>query len=241
MIRNPIYKPQGRAADYGELAVNIYTGCNHGCSYCYAPAVLRKDRKAFAEVEPRPGIIEALYKQLDANGNISEDIPFHGRTVHLCFTCDPYPADVDTSYTRDCIKLIKKFGGNHVQILTKAGNRARRDFDLLDGADWFGVSLTWADDREPKAESTDSRIEALRLAHEQGIRTWVSLEPVFDPASVYNAIRCYDFIDLFKIGKLNYSESPIDWREFGKTVEALCIKHERNYQIKTDLREEMDK
>jgi DNA repair photolyase len=125
--------------------------------------------------------------------------------------------------------------------LTKAATRAMRDFDLLDGSDWFGATLTWADEKEPGAESTNSRIEALRIAHEQGIKTGVSLEPVFAPGNVYNAIRRYDFIDLFKIGKLNYSGSNIDWWEFGNTAESLCIKHERNYQIKADLREVMDK
>ena len=35
-MNKPIYEPSGRAREYGELAVNIYTGCNHGCSYCYA-------------------------------------------------------------------------------------------------------------------------------------------------------------------------------------------------------------
>ena len=28
-MNKPIYKPSGRASEYGELAVNIYTGCNH--------------------------------------------------------------------------------------------------------------------------------------------------------------------------------------------------------------------
>lgn len=38
---NTIYKPKGAAAEYGEYAVNIYTGCPHRCYYCFAPNVLR--------------------------------------------------------------------------------------------------------------------------------------------------------------------------------------------------------
>ena len=52
-MKPPIYKPSGAALEYGDLALNIYTGCNHGCYYCFAPNVLHKTREAFAKVEPR--------------------------------------------------------------------------------------------------------------------------------------------------------------------------------------------
>ena len=29
----PIYEPKGRAGEYCGLAINIYNGCNHGCTY----------------------------------------------------------------------------------------------------------------------------------------------------------------------------------------------------------------
>lgn len=34
MVNNPIYEPKGKAKEYGDLALNIYTGCSHGCFYC---------------------------------------------------------------------------------------------------------------------------------------------------------------------------------------------------------------
>ena len=39
----PIYEPKGKAKEYGDLAINIYTGCPHNCFYCFAPNVLHKD------------------------------------------------------------------------------------------------------------------------------------------------------------------------------------------------------
>jgi len=57
----PIYKPKGAAAEYGDYAINIYTGCPHRCFYCFAPTVLRKDRETFhTDVRPREGIVEAV-------------------------------------------------------------------------------------------------------------------------------------------------------------------------------------
>ena len=45
---NPIYKPKGAAKEYGEYALNIYTGCPHRCFYCFAPRVLHKSKEDFA-------------------------------------------------------------------------------------------------------------------------------------------------------------------------------------------------
>ena len=40
---NAIYEPKGRAGEYAQLAVNLWRGCPHGCTYpCYAPL----DRKS---------------------------------------------------------------------------------------------------------------------------------------------------------------------------------------------------
>ena len=149
-MKPPIYEPKGAAREYGDLALNIYTGCPHNCYYCFAPAVLHKTREAFStNVQPRQGIVEAVKKQLD-----KEQIA--GKLIHLCFTCDPYPVGVDTSATREIIKLLKATR-NHVQILTKGGRLAERDFDLLDGNDRFGVTYcgydtySFFDNPEPNA------------------------------------------------------------------------------------------
>ena len=62
----PIYEPKGAAKEYGDYALNIYTGCPHRCYYCFAPNVLRRDREEFhSHVEPRPGIVEETRKQLE--------------------------------------------------------------------------------------------------------------------------------------------------------------------------------
>ena len=62
----PIYEPKGKAKEYGDYALNIYTGCPHRCFYCFAPNVLHKDREAFhTNVEPRADIVKATKRQLE--------------------------------------------------------------------------------------------------------------------------------------------------------------------------------
>lgn len=236
-MMKPIYKPSGKAAEYGDFCVNIYTGCNHGCIYCYAPGVMHKTREEFEDVKARPGLLEALEAQLASGA-------YAGKLIHLCFTCDPYPAPpVDTSITREVIMAIKAAGA-HVQILTKGGERAQRDFDLLDGEDWFGVTVTSDSYRglkiEPRAAMTCERLFTLDAAFIRGIKTWVSCEPVYDPWVVYSVFE-KSHADLFRIGKLNYFPSDIDWGKFGRTCEAILKSKRRNYLIKAELRAEMEK
>ena len=231
----PIYKPSGRAAEYGDYALNIYTGCPHRCYYCFAPIVLRKDRELFhSHVEPRDGIVEAVRKQL-ATGEIKDKL------IHLCFACDPYPTGHDSTATREIIKLIKD-SGNHVQILTKGDGR--RDFDLLDKNDWYGVSIscntTVQKVVEPNAFNPLSRLLTIGEAQKAGIKTWVSFEPVVEPDAVLGCIAGYfDLFDKIKVGKLNYHPSDIDWKSFGKMAESVCKETGVEYYIKDDLRKEM--
>lgn len=248
-MNKPIYEPRGRAREYGELAVNIYTGCNHGCSYCYARQMKQRwtkggDPCAFMRTEPRPGIVEAVRRQLERE-------KITGRTIFLCFTCDPYPAEINTMPTRAVIQTIKD-SGNSVRILTKGGFRAERDFELLDSGDSFGVTYTTRDiftasKIEPNAAPNAERLATLERAKYAGIKTWVSLEPVLDPNAVFSLIRNGWYIDLFKIGKLNHAATPPEiasmggWARLGEEAERLCREHGRAYYIKEDLRAEMDR
>ena len=230
----PLYVPKGKAKEYGDYAVNIYTGCPHRCYYCFAPSVLHRDREEFhTHVEPRPGIVDALKKQLEREG-------VTGKLIHLCFTCDPYPTWYDTSVTREVIQAIKE-SGNHVQILTKGDGG--RDFDLLDENDWYGITYSGADENgEPYATGQASRIYRLVEAKQDGIKTWVSFEPVVNAEQVLWAIATYHtFFDKVKIGKLNYHPSDINWKEFGQEAERLCQKLGLDYYIKESLRKEMEK
>ncbi len=233
----PIYIPKGKAKEYGDYAINIYTGCPHRCYYCFAPGVLRREVEKFHGcVEPRENIVEEVKRQLDREA-------ITGKTIHLCFTCDPYPGGHDTNATREIIKAVKA-AGNHVQILTKGDGS--RDFDLLDGEDWYGVTIScWdgmAHEAEPGAVLPSERVEIAARAKEAGIKTWASFEPVLDPALVLRTLDASKFIfDKVKIGKLNYHPLPgVNWAAFGHEAELLCCQRGLDYYIKDSLRKEME-
>ena len=238
-MRPPIYTPFGAALEYSPFGLNIYDACPHGCTYCYPAAMAKRFGQPWGtSVSVRQGLLYALDKQL-----ARPEWQNAGRLIHLCFTCDPYPVGHKSTATRAVIKAIKE-SGNHVQILTKGDETAQRDFDLLDSNDWFGVTWSGADfigHDEPHAAHHKTRHQNIVVAKEvYGISTWMSCEPVLDPQSIYAAIRTFDGVDEFRIGKLNHRKSDIDWNAFGHKAKALCEEHGRTCVIKNDLLKEME-
>lgn len=235
-----IYEPKGKAREYSPLALNIYEGCSHGCIYCYARMIRKKKLEQFIYSKPRVDILSKLENDLRKWKGPKE-------AVLLCFMCDPYqPIDADLKLTRLAIKALNRHGFP-VQILTKGGMRAARDFDILsrNQGNKFAVTLTTNDPAEsrqwePGATLPDERIESLKQAHEKGIETWVSFEPVFNPNAVYRLINAtHSFVDLYKVGKLNYHSraKEIDWRAFRIKTENLLNSLGKKYYIKDDLRD----
>lgn len=233
---NTIYEPKGKANEYGKLALNIYNGCPHSCTYCYVPNVLKKDRPQFhGSCTPRENIVEETKKYLAKNPELK------GQHIFLCFTTDPFPMGIDHEPTRQIIKAIHD-SGNFVQVLTK-GLLTVEELSWLYNEDILGITISCGTELakiiEPNAANSTKRLNMLRFAkNECGIKTFVSCEPVFEVEAIYDLI-CYNFIDEYKIGKLNYAKSDIDWKAFGDECERLCKLHNRKYYIKESLRAEM--
>lgn len=238
-----IYQPRGRAGEYGNYAANLFTGCVHGCEYCYAPDVLRMDRKEFhAEVSVRANVLAQLER--DAFKLRQQGVRSN---VFLCFTTDPYqPIEAELKITRSAIKILNGHGLG-VTILTKAGRLARRDLDLLaaDPRNEFGVTLTHdhpdlARAWEPNAASPDDRIDALTAAWAAGIKTWISMEPVVDPAATIRMVKRLALVTgTYRVGKLNRHPhaKTINWPLFRHQVVRALKETGKQYVIKKDLQE----
>lgn len=236
-----IYEPRGRAKEYCELAANLYRGCSHGCTYCYAPSATFRKREAFSVPTVRKDVLKQFKKDAVKLANEGETRP-----ILLSFTTDPYiPLDVKEGLTREAIKILHNNGLN-VEILTKGGKRSERDFDLLASRpelSRYGVTLVFTDEKlrreiEPFAAPTEERIKSLKKAHEMGIPTFVSLEPVWTAEQALELIDLtHDFVDLFKVGKLNYNkqQKEVDWCQFRHDVIDKLKVYGNDFYIKKDL------
>ncbi len=233
-----IYAPAGQAGEYAPLAANPYRGCGHACAYCYVPAVLRMDRAEFDHgAVARPGFLDNLRK--DARKYQAAGIR---EQVMLSFTTDVY-SPFDRSLTRPTIEILREHGLGFC-VLTKGGTRAVADLDLYrPDRDAFASTLTSLDSAfslrwERGAALPSDRIDALSFFHASGIFTWVSLEPTLDVESSLQIIReTHSFVDLFKIGRVNYL--PItrttDWRAYTERMIELCTQLGVKHYVKKDL------
>lgn len=230
-----LYAPSGRAGEYAELAVNLYSGCPHGCRYCYVPSIVRKDREVFrSEVVPRAGLLEALEGELRKKG------PGSGKArppVHLCFLCDPFPVGFDHSLTVGAVELLHRYG-YPVQFLTKNGEGAMTALRLLSlpdpdpalppllhAGDRFGISLITTESHreewEPGAGSIGKRIVALiKASFIPGVETWASFEPIINPSWSFSVLgRLIGYVDEIRLGTWNHDDR-------GKTVEYVAFVEE---------------
>lgn len=234
-----IYRPSGRAQEYSYLAINHYTGCGHRCTYCYARGIVQRTGADFDKPRVRKNVLELLAKEAPKYAGTRE-------RVLLCFTCDPYQLlDLSECITRKVITILKQY---HIpfQVLTKGGIRAVRDFDLYEQGDAFATTMTFLSEEksrkfEPHAAPPNLRIQGIVAAHNHGIETWVSLEPVIDAQESLNIIhRLHYMVDHFKLGTLNYQKTDINWKEYAIKALELLNKYKKTYYIKKDLGKYLD-
>jgi DNA repair photolyase len=233
-----LYAPKGQAGEYAPLATNPYRGCGHGCVYCYVPRVLRMDRTEFdAGAMPRTGFLHDLEK--DARKYQAAGIT---EQCMLSFTTDPFHPG-DNTLTRDVLKMLIHYGLG-ICTLTKGGTRALRDLDLFrPDRDAFASTLTSLDDKfskkwERNAALPSVRIDTLRKFHDAGIFTWVSLEPTISVEASLQIVReTHEFIDLYKIGRVNYlpMTKTTDWKGYTEQMIELCKQLGVAHYVKEDL------
>ena len=239
-----IYEPRGRAREYAPLAVSLYRGCAHGCLYCFAPNVLHRTREDFLNALPREFVIEDLEKDLYKMMLAGDD-----REVLMSFTTDPYqPIEDELLLTQDAIKLFMRYG-RRFSILTKAGLASTRDFSLMKryrDRCRYGTTLTlWGPEQEhwePFAAKTQDRIHALCIAHGMGIPTWVSMEPLINPAHSLDIIQAtLPFVDEYRLGTLNhinrldYQLPEPDLKLYLEDALVILQREKKEYIIKEDL------
>ncbi|ABK15059.1 MULTISPECIES: SPL family radical SAM protein [Methanothrix] len=151
-----------------KLSLNPYTGCAHGCLYCYASSYIRH----FSDCRPKGGIDRLSSEIARLRGD---------ELISLSNSSDPYPpVEKELGITRSCISLIKR-KGLRLQVVTKS-DIVLRDVDLLSDMR-AAVSITITslrlDDRlEPGAPSSIMRLKAIRKLTDEGIPVAARIDPI---------------------------------------------------------------
>jgi len=240
------YETMGKAQEYAPIALELYESCQHSCAYCYNTTKPKKYQKKaetfFTEGKPISGIVEAVEKKAFEFERYID--PKMRRRVLMCFGSDPYQeAERKFEVTRRVLEILDR---NKVpfQVLTKNPALALRDLDVFKRAGGhLATTVLFLDEAlrdkwEPGAPKPLDRLYAMKVAHENGVYTWASVEPVVDPVEALKVIeRASPYIDLWKVGRLNYVEgaNDIDWKKFAFDVVKLLKSLNKNYIIKKDL------
>jgi DNA repair photolyase len=162
-----------------EYTLNPYSGCFHGCVYCYAIDMTSK-----RDASENWG--EVIYVKTNLPELLRKEVIGKKRgMVGISSVTDPYQA-VETKYrlTRDAINVLLK-NGFRVTVQTKSPLVAR-DVDLFlkyrETCD-VGMTITTMDSKialsmEPHAPSPVSRGMALKRMAESGVKLWIFAGPI---------------------------------------------------------------
>ena len=154
-----------------KLSLNPYTGCPHGCLYCYASSYIPK----FQDCRPKFD----LHKRLERE--TAKIKP--GTLVAMSNSSDPYPLmEKDLRLSRGCLKILKK-RDLQVQIVTKS-DLVVDDADLLSSMNaTVAVTITTLNESlckklEPGAISPERRLNAIARLKKSGIPISARIDPI---------------------------------------------------------------
>jgi len=223
--------------EWTDYNCNIYRGCAHSCRYCYARLMTKR-------FEPNPFDWRDVKIVENAVELARRDVrALRPGRIMFCSMTDPYqPIEAETELARRVLEVLLD-SPFHILILTKSP-LVSRDYDLIRGYGnvEVGFTITSLEDIpfwEPYAPGNTKRIEALKKAHEMGIKTFVSIEPwipdVTHPQAIIEKLR--DSVDRFIIGSMQYCDVPRSF--YAKSLPDLISWLKENkidYHLKKELR-----
>ena len=250
-----------------DYVINPYTGCAHGCRYCYASFMKRFS----GHKEPWGSFVDV--KHCDKLMNTKKLI---GKTVFLSSVTDCYqPIEEQYEKTRSILKQLRDVDCT-LNISTKS-KLILRDIDLLTKCKHCTVSMsinTLDEDFRRKmdhASTIEDRFSTLKQLHEHGIYTILFMSPIFPMLTDWKGIieKSRDFVDCFWFENLNlrgtYKKEILDiikidypqymdlydqiyhkkdksyWQSLAKDIHDYCMEHKIphiNYFYHEELVEE---
>lgn len=173
--KNALVKSGIDGVDY---ALNPYTGCQHGCVYCYAEFMKKytNHKEEWGEfVDVKINIVDRLRNQVKKT---------QPGVVMISTVTDAYqPLEEKFQLTRNCLEILANYDFP-VSIQTKS-DLIIRDIDVLKRMKnkEVGFTITCPDANiekmfEPGASSLERRLEALDGLKKNNIHTFVFFGPI---------------------------------------------------------------
>jgi len=204
------------ASQVYPYVINPYTGCQHGCSYCYA----RFMKRFTGHREPWGQFVDA---KINAPELLRREIVRKKPgAVWVSGVCDPYqPLEATYRLTRQCLEILAEHGWP-VVVQTRSP-LVLRDLDVLKAGERFevGFSVPTADDAirqlfEPEAPAIGGRIRALDQLHQAGIKTYAMIAPMLPGAEELPGLLAGK-IDYALLDRMNYHYADWVYRQHGLT------------------------
>ena len=154
-----------------KLSLNPYTGCPHGCLYCYARSYIPN----FSCCRPKADLPRRLAREA------ARVQP--GRLVALSNSSDPYPPMEEKIHlSRSCLKILRD-RGLAVQVVTKSCLVARDAHLLAEMRACVAMTLTTLDDSvsrvlESGAALPGQRLKAMEKLAAQGVPVSARIDPI---------------------------------------------------------------
>ena len=194
--------------------INPYTGCQHGCSYCYA----RFMKRVTGHKEPWGEFVDV---KVNAPELLEKEVRKKKRDrVWVSGVCDPYqPLEEHYRLTRQCLEILARY--RWPVVIQTRSPLVLRDLDIIRDAPDFevGFSIPTAHDNirkifEPNAPPIADRIAALDTLHRAGVRTYAMVAPVL-PGAEGLADLLRGKIDYIIIDQMHYHYADRVFREHG--------------------------
>jgi radical SAM mobile pair protein B len=168
----------------GDYSVNPYTGCTHGCKYCYASFMKRFTH----HTEPWGEFVDVKYWP-----ELRHPEQYAGKSLMFGSVTDPYlPQEETCGRTRELLRQLQGSGAR-ISISTKS-DLVLRDLELI--ASFPQARVNWSintldeDFRRDMdaAVSIERRLRAMEIFHNAGIRTTCFISPIFPGITDVKAI-----------------------------------------------------
>jgi DNA repair photolyase len=168
-------------------------------------------------------------------------------SVQLCFTTDPfmygYQEIADSS-----MQIIAKLNSAGIRCMVLTKGLLPSNLASFSPENEYGITLISLDEKfrkkiEPNAAPYSDRIKSLRTLHDNGTKTWVSIEPYPTPniieQDIYKLLNAISFVDKIIFGRTNYNSVISQYpnckefyNEMSNIVVNFCNENDIQYHIK---------